>query len=163
VTGVQTCALPISLDLRCEGFAVGFGGVVDIVPLDLSDPTSARATVAGALQARPGVDGVLTLGPVAAGPTVAALRDTGRLDHIQLATFDLGPETLEAIEAGDITFAIDQAQYLQGYLPVTLLTLYLRTGAVPLGSVDGVIMTGPNIVTAETAGAVIEHAARGVR
>ena len=30
-------------------------------------------------------------------------------------------------------FAIDQAQYLQGYLPIVFLTKYLETGALPLG------------------------------
>ena len=58
---------------------------------------------------------------------------------------------LEAIDAGDMLFAIDQAQYLQGYLPIVFLTKYLETGALPLGSVDRVLLTGPQIVTADTA------------
>ena len=46
-------------------------------------------------------------------------------------------------------FAIDQAQYLQGYLPIVFLTKYIETGALPLGSVDRVVLTGPQIVTQE--------------
>jgi len=60
-------------------------------------------------------------------------------------------------------FAIDQAQYLQGYLPIVLLTKYLETGALPLGSVDRVILTGPQIVTKDTAAQVIDYSAEGLR
>ena len=40
-------------------------------------------------------------------------------------------------------FAIDQAQYLQGYLPIVFLTKYLETGALPLGSKDRVAPDRP--------------------
>src|SRR5690606_41284802 len=75
----------------------------------------------------------------------------------------ISPEVLQAIVDGEMLFAIDQAQYLQGYLPIVLLTQYLETGAIPLGSVDRVILTGPQIVTAETAADVMDAAAAGLR
>ena len=74
---------------------------------------------------------------------------------MKIATFDLGPDVLQAIIDGNMLFAIDQAQYLQGYLPIVLLTQFLDTGALPLGSVDRVILTGPQFVTADTAADVI--------
>ena len=40
-----------------------------------------------------------------------------------LATFDLSQDVLDAIKAGKMLFAIDQQQYLQGYLPIVFLTL----------------------------------------
>ena len=86
----------------------------------------------GALQNNPDIDGILTLGPTGAAPTIAALQEAGTLGDIAFATFDLSPEVLEAIDAGDMLFAIDQAQYLQGYLPIVFLTKYLETGALPL-------------------------------
>ncbi len=64
---------------------------------------------------------------------------------------------------GDMLFAIDQAQYLQGYLPIVLLTKYLETGALPLGSVNRVMLTGPQIVKADTAASVIDYSAAGTR
>ena len=67
------------------------------------------------------------------------------------------------IDAGDMLFAIDQAQYLQGYLPIVLLTKYLETGALPLGSVDRVILTGPQIVTSDVAADVIQFSEQGLR
>ena len=112
--------------------------------------------MAGALQNNPDIDGILTLGPTGATPTLAALTEAGSLGEITFATFDLSPEVLEAIDAGDMLFAIDQAQYLQGYLPIVFLTKYLETGALPLGSVDRVVLTGPQIVTGETAAQVVE-------
>jgi simple sugar transport system substrate-binding protein len=152
-----------ALDLRCQGFEEGLGGTVNVIPVDLADPTGAQAAVSGAIQANPDVNGILTLGPTGAAPTLLALEDSGQLGTISMATFDLSPEVLEAIIDGDMLFAIDQAQYLQGYLPIVLLTVFLETGALPLGSVDRVILTGPQIVTAENAAAVIDAAAAGTR
>ncbi len=152
----------VALDLRCQGFEDGLGVDVEVIPVDLADPTGTQETVAGALQANP-VDGILTLGPTGAIPTIAALTDTGALGTVKLATFDLGPEVLQAIIDGDMLFAIDQAQYLQGYLPIVLLTKYLETGALPLGSVDRVILTGPQIVTADVAADVISYSEEGLR
>ncbi len=126
----------VALDLRCEGFDEGLGGTVEVIPVDLNDPTGAQQSVASALQANADANGILTLGPTGAIPTLAALDEAGSLGTITFATFDLSPEVLQAITDGDMAFAIDQAQYLQGYLPIVLLTQYLETGAIPLGSVE---------------------------
>ncbi len=150
-----------ALDDRCQGFTDGLGGSVEVVPVELADPTGAQATIAGKLGATDDLDAILALGPTGAIPTLLAVQEVG--SDVALATFDLAPEVLEAIDAGDMLFAIDQAQFLQGYLPVTLLTQYLDTGAVPLGSVDRVILTGPQLVTADTAASVIEASAQGLR
>ena len=75
----------------------------------------------------------------------------------------MSPEVLQAIVDGDMLFAIDQAQYLQGYLPIVLLTKFRETGALPLGSVDRVILTGPQIVTGDVAADVISYSEQGLR
>jgi simple sugar transport system substrate-binding protein len=152
-----------ALDLRCEGFFDGLGVQGEVIAVDLDDPTGTTETVAGALQNNPDIDGILTLGPTGATPTLQALQEAGTLGEIAFATFDLSPEVLEAIDAGDMLFAIDQAQYLQGYLPIVFLTKYLETGALPLGSKDRVLLTGPQIVTAETASQVVDYSEQGVR
>jgi simple sugar transport system substrate-binding protein len=151
-----------ALDDRCQGFEDGLGVEVDVIPVDLADPTGTQETVAGALQANP-VEGILTLGPTGAMPTLAALTEGGQLGTVKFATFDMSPEVLEAIGNGDMLFAIDQAQYLQGYLPIVLLTQYKETGALPLGSVQRVILTGPQIVTADTSADVIAFSEQGLR
>lgn len=152
-----------ALDARCQGFTDGLGAAVKVVPVELADPTGAQEAVSAELQANPNVDGILTLGPTGATPTLAALEAGGQLGSLNFATFDLSPEVLEAIENGDMLFAIDQAQYLQGYLPIVLLTQFLKTGALPLGSVDRVILTGPQFVTADTAAAVVSASEQGLR
>jgi simple sugar transport system substrate-binding protein len=148
-----------ALDLRCEGFAEGLGGVPsEVIAVDLSDPASSEATIEAAISSDPTIDGVLTLGPTGAAPALAALEGN---DAVQLATFDLSPEVLEAIDAGTMLFAIDQQQYLQGYQGVTIMTLFVQYGLL-LGGGD-VVRTGPGFVTADTAAQVIELSAEGIR
>jgi len=153
----------VALDQRCQGFTDGLGetgGTVEVLAVDLADPTGSQQAVSSALTANPDVNGILTLGPTGAAPTLAALREGGQLETVALATFDLSPEVLQAIVDGEMLFAIDQQQYLQGYLPVVFLTLYvtnLNTIANPI------IMTGPGFVTQENAERVIQLSEAGTR
>lgn len=151
-----------ALDARCQGFEDGLGGSVEVIPVDLADPTGAQAAIEGALSSR-NPDGVLALGPTGAIPALNAMENIGMLGEVELATFDLGPEVLEAIGAGDMAFAIDQYQYAQGYLPIVLLTMFHETGGLPLGSVDRVVLTGPQLVTADNAADVISYSEQGLR
>lgn len=152
-----------ALDERCEGFFEGVGVEGEVIPVDLNDPQGTTETVSGVLQEDDSIDGLLTLGPTGAEPTLQALEQVGTLGDIPFATFDLSTEVLEAIDTGDMLFAIDQAQYLQGYLPVVFMTQYLETGALPLGSVNRVVLTGPQIVTQDQAADVIQYTDEGVR
>ena len=156
----------VALDLRCQGFADGLaetsGGTSEVLAVDLSDPTSTQASVEAALTANPDIDGIMTLGPTGADPTLEALRETGQLGNIALATFDLSENVLKAIVAGEMLFAIDQQQFLQGYLPVVMLTLYNQFGGLLPGG-GGVVLTGPGFVTSDNAEAVIELSAEGIR
>ena len=136
------------------------GGTSEVIAVDLNDPTGAQQAIAAALTQAPDTNGILTLGPTGSAPALAALREGGLLETISLATFDLSPEVLQAIVDGEMLFAIDQQQYLQGYLPVVLLTLY----ATNLNTVaNEVIMTGPGFVTQENAARVIELSEAGTR
>jgi simple sugar transport system substrate-binding protein len=153
----------VALDDRCRGFTDGLAktnGTVQVVQVKLDNPTEAQSRIEAALSANPDVDGILTLGPTGAAPALEALKGTGQLGTIKLATFDLSPDVLQAIVDGDMLFAIDSQQYMQGYLPIGLLTLYatnLNTIANP------VLMTGPGFVTKDNAAQVIELAAKGTR
>jgi simple sugar transport system substrate-binding protein len=154
----------VALDERCRGFTDAIteaGGTVEVLAVDaISDPVGAQQAIEAALSADPEINGIFTLGPTGAAPAMAALEAVGQTGTIPLATFDLSPEVLQAIVDGNVLFAIDQQQYLQGYLPIVLLTLYaenLNTVANP------VIMTGPGFVTAENAERVIELAEAGTR
>src|SRR5215467_570766 len=153
-----------ALTLRCKGFQEGLaqadGGTVKVIGVNLSNPTQTQQTIEAALQHDPSIDGVLTLGPTGASPAIKALQDLNKLGQIKLATFDLSSDVLNAIKAGQMMFAIDQQQYLQGYLPIVLLTLYKTN----LNSIaNDVLQTGPGFVTSDNVDKVIQLTAQGTR
>jgi len=120
-----------------------------------------QATIASAIQTDPTIDGILTLGPSVAKPALDAVTASGK--QIHLATFDLSADVLTAIKDGKMDFAIDQQQFLQGYLPIVILTNYAETKNLPTGNGEGLIMTGPGFVTQKDAADVIALAAKGLR
>ena len=153
----------VALDQRCQGFTDAMaeaGAKVDVLAVDLTDPTGSQGRIGAALTADSSIDSVLALGPTGSLPALNAITDEGMLGQILLATFDLSPEVLQAIVDGNMLFAIDQQQYMQGYLPIVYLTLYLYNLNTP-GSF--LIPTGPGFVTQDNAAQVIQYAARGTR
>ncbi len=150
----------VALDRRCDGVRRGFGAEVRVVPTPANTVDDVYAKVKATLQADPTIDGIVTLGASnAAEPTLKALRELGMLERVRLGTFDLSPRILTAIRDGEAAFAVDQQQFLQGYLPVVHLALYLRYQVLPGGD----LATGPGFVTQENAAAVIDLSARGLR
>lgn len=152
-----------ALEQRCQGFKDAMkqaGATVTEIGVNLNNPTQTQQTIEAALQHNPQIDGILTLGPTGATPALKALQDLNKLGQIKLATFDLSSDVLQAIKAGQMLFAIDQQQYLQGYLPIVLLTLY-RTNLNTVA--NDVIMTGPGFVTQDNVDKVIQLTAQGTR
>ncbi len=147
-----------ALDQRCDGFIEGFDGNAEQLATTY-DPTAIRNAITAYLNQNQDVGGVLTLGALAAEPMVDAMREHGATDKFTLGTFDLSPGILEAVEAGDLAFAIDQQPYLQGYLPVAFLDQYVKNGLLPAGDV----LTGPGFVTSDNAAQVIELSSQGIR
>ncbi len=149
----------VSLDLRCKGFAAGFGGKVKVLPTS-NDPTDITAKTKAALSSDPTIDTVMALNAGLAGEaTLAAVKQIGMIGKIRLASFDLSANYLKAVADGEATFCIDQQQFLQGYLPVTFLALYARYGLMPGGDVA----SGPNLITKDKAAKAIELSAHGIR
>ncbi|MFL5778829.1 MAG: sugar ABC transporter substrate-binding protein [Chloroflexota bacterium] len=151
-----------ALTLRCDGFFKGLGidGKDKILTGKIADPAGMQATIENTLK-DPSVDGLLTLGPSVAVPALKAVASTSSKAH--LATFDLNADVLTAIKDGKMDFAIDQQQFIQGYLPIVILTQYAETRNLPTGNGDGLIMTGPGFVTKDNAADVIALAAKGLR
>lgn len=149
----------VALDMRCKGFADGFGGKSKVVPTG-NEPSEVRAKVKAALDSDTSIDTIMALGAATAGePALAAAKDSGRLAKIRVATFDLSAGFLKAVAAKEAAFAIDQQQFLQGYLPVSFLALHAKFGLIPGGNVP----SGPNLITADKAAQVIELSAKGIR
>ena len=143
------------LDARCKGFTEGLGGTVKIVQVDLKDPTGAQQSIAAAIQGTTGVNGILALGPTGSTPTIAALKQLNLGGTIKLATFDLSADVLNAIKSGDMLFAIDQQQFLQGYLPIVFLTYYNLYGLIPGGGQP--VLTGPGVVDSSNVDKVLAN------
>ena len=153
-----------ALTQRCNGFFQGLGvaeGAGKVLTGKISDPTGMQNTIAAALSTDPTIDGILTLGPSVAAPALAAVTASGKPIH--LATFDLSADVLTAIKDGKMDFAIDQQQFIQGYLPIVILTNYAETRNLPTGDGTGLVMTGPGFVTKDNAADVIALAAKGLR
>jgi simple sugar transport system substrate-binding protein len=136
----------VALDQRIKGFKDGFEGPfhhVEVLTVKI-EFKECHDTVTAYLQQHPDVDGVLALGPVAAEPALRALNEMGEIGKIKLCTFDLSPAVIQALSKKQLSFAVDQQQWLQGYLPVIFLANYAKHGALPE---NVLIMTGPSFVT----------------
>ena len=149
----------VSLDERCGGFEEGFGGEVTVLPTT-NDPTEIESKVMAALDSDGDLDTVIALGASLAGePSVAAVEAIGRTGEVKVGSFDLSGGFLKSVAAGNAAFAIDQQQYLQGYLPIVFLAMHAEYGLMPGGDVP----SGPNLITADKAEQVVELSSQGIR
>ncbi len=125
-----------------------------------SNVAEAQNTIASKLQSDKSIDGVLALNPaIAVAAAVSAVQSAG--SSAKVATFDLSGDVVEAVIDGKMLFAIDQQQYVQGYLPVVMLHLYLTNNNTVGGGLP--VLTGPGFVTKENAAKVKELAVEGTR
>jgi simple sugar transport system substrate-binding protein len=131
---------------RCEGYG-------EAVPMEFTDTTSDPATIqtraTAALQSNPDVDAVLSVGPHVCDAVSKALDDLGKTVHH--SCFDLSPAVMDLINAGKVSFTIDQQQRLQGYMPIIVLHLY-NNGAGLLPGAN--IPSGPGFVDKSNASSV---------
>ena len=150
----------VGLNQRCEGAAEGFGGEVENLQVaGVNDVSTTLTEIQSKLESDDSIDGVLALNPdiaVAARDAVA-----GASSEAKVATFDLSGDVIEAIKNDEILFAVDQQQYLQGYLPVVFLTL----NKTNLNTVGGgqPVLTGPGFVDKSNAAEVEQLAKDGTR
>jgi simple sugar transport system substrate-binding protein len=147
------------LDERCRGLARAMraaGGTSRVFAIDDQSPATPRRIKLAVRN--DDADGVLTLNATGATEAVKGLNG---VSGVKIATFDLGPDVLEAVKQKRLLFAVDQQAYLQGYLPVVFLTEFARYGIFP--AQGDVIATGPNFVTAGNAEKAIELSRRSIR
>jgi simple sugar transport system substrate-binding protein len=149
----------VALEDRCASSAKSLGGTSENLQVDNNNLTGAQSTIKAKLQQDPSIDGVLTLGGQLA--TVAAAAITEASSSAKLATFDLNADVTKLVADGKALFAVDQQPYVQGYLPVVMLTLYKAN----LNTVGGgqPVLTGPSFVTKENAQQIAQLAAAGTR
>ena len=135
---------------------MGSGNVKTLViPNAKSDIPGTKAKVKAAFNADRKLDGFLGLDPDVTIPCIASVRK-----GTKIGTFDVGG-AIKEIQAGRMLFAIDQQQYLQGYLPIVFAVLY-RTNLNTVGNGQPVL-TGPGIIDKSNAARVAALARKGTR
>jgi len=116
-----------------------------------NDSAAGAEIIAAELRKEPDIRIVLSTGQADTEAAGRAIEAAFAGQGYWAAGFDLSPTTLRLIKAQHIRCTVDQQPYIQGFLPVIQLTLYLRYGIVP-GSMD----SGAAIITAEEVDRVLE-------
>jgi simple sugar transport system substrate-binding protein len=150
----------IGLQQRCQGVKEGFGGSVENVSVKGTAAISTTQTeIKSKLQADKSIDGVIALNPDIAAATVTAVK--GASSDAKVATFDISPAVIKDIKSGSVMFAVDQQQYLQGYLPIVFLKLFKENANTVGGGQP--VLTGPGFVDKANAATVEKLAGQGTR
>ena len=150
----------IGLQERCAGVKQGFGGTVTNQQVKGTEDVSTTQTeIKSKLQADKSYDGVIALNPDIAAAAKTAIK--GASSNAKLATFDLSPALIKDIKSGNALFAVDQQQYLQGYLPIVFLKLFKQNANTVGGGLP--VLTGPGFVDKSNAATVEKLAADGTR
>jgi len=100
---------------------------------------SVEAAVTAKLQQDPSVDHIIALDASIALTTVQSKKTAGSTAVVD--TFDTNAELVAAIKNGDIGWAIDQQPFLQGYLAIDSLWLYVNNRNTIGGGTP--VRTGP--------------------
>ncbi len=154
----------IATSTRCKGISdamVALGGKSEQIVGDLNDPATEKNIIETKLQADPTYDAVIGIGvPFTVSSCVQIQTEKSLQGKLHCATFDTFQEATDGIQAGTVDFAIGQQPYLQGYIPVSSMAIYLATGNLP-GGAAAVIPTGPFFIDATNIESVLESASNG--
>jgi simple sugar transport system substrate-binding protein len=131
----------VALEARCAGVKSAIPGTENI-QVNGADDSAVTSTLQAKLAQDKTIDYIVTLGaPIAldAMKSIAAASSSAKL-----ITFDLNAEAAQAIQDGKIEFSIDQQPYVQGFMAVTSLYLYIKNG----NDIGGgkAVLTGPSFV-----------------
>ena len=125
------------------------------IPNAKSDIPGTKAKVKAAFNADKKLDAFLGLDPDVTIPCISSVPK-----GTKIGTFDVGG-AIKEIQAGRMLFAIDQQQYLQGYLPVVFAVLFVSN----LNTVGNgqPVLTGPGIINKANAAKIAALAKKGTR
>ncbi len=150
----------VSLESRCAGVEKGFtGGSVERINVNSADMPSVNAAITAKLQQDPAIDHIMALD---ASIALTAVDAKGAANSsAKIATFDTNGELVKAIKNDQVVWAIDQQPWLQGYLAVDSLWLYLNNGDTIGGG--QAVLTGPAFIDKTNIDSVAAYAERGTR
>jgi simple sugar transport system substrate-binding protein len=116
------------------------------VSADMNDPVN---SIISLIESRGDVVGAFAGNNVFTPALAKAVAQTGNTGKMCAYGFDLGPAQQEALKSGDLTGALGQQPFLQGFWPVMQLYLQIDRG-ISAANLD----TRAQLVTKETVGAV---------
>ena len=131
----------VALEARCAGVKSSVPGTQNI-QVNGADDAAVTTTLQAKLSQDKSIDAIVTLGAPQALDAIKAKDGAG--SQAKLVTFDLNQEAAQDIKDGKILFSIDQQPYVQGYMAVTSLYLYLKNGNDIGGG--NAVLTGPSFV-----------------
>ncbi len=149
----------VALESRCAGVKSGFGGAVENLNVNGTDMPSVQSTITAKLQQDPAIDYIVTLGAPIALAAVDSAKNAG--STAKIGTFDTNAQLVDAIKAGTVQWAVDQQPFLQGYLAIDSLWLYLNNGNVIGGGQP--TLTGPAFIDKSNIDAIADYAKNGTR
>jgi simple sugar transport system substrate-binding protein len=131
----------VALEARCAGVKSAIPGTENI-QVNGADDAAVQSTLQAKLSQDKSIDYIVTLGAQQALDAIKAIQLAS--SKAKLITFDLNPQAAQDIKDGKIEFSIDQQPYVQGYMAVTSLYLYLKNG----NDIGGgkAVLTGPSFV-----------------
>jgi simple sugar transport system substrate-binding protein len=146
------------LTARAAGVKKTFKGTTKtlLIPNAKADIPGTNAKVQAYFKANPKTDALLGLDPDVTVPAMSVAPA-----KTKVGTFDVNAAVITNLKSGKMLFAIDQQQYLQGYLPVVFAMLY-KTNLNTIGG-GKPVLTGPGIINKANAARVAALAAKGTR
>jgi simple sugar transport system substrate-binding protein len=149
----------VALESRCAGVKAGFGGAVENLNVNGTDMPSVQSTITAKLQQDPSIDYIVTLGAPIALAAVQSAENAS--STAKVGTFDTNAELVDAIKNAKVQWAVDQQPFLQGYVAVDALWLYLNNGNVIGGGQP--TLTGPAFIDNSNIDAIATYAKNGTR
>jgi len=149
----------VALESRCAGVKQSFTGGFEILNVNSKDMPSVESTITAKLQQDPSIDHVVALGAPIALAAVQSAKNAG--SKAQIVTFDTNAALVDAIKGGQVKWAVDQQPFLQGYLAIDSLWLYINNKNLIGGG--QATLTGPSFIDESNIDSVAELAKGGTR
>jgi simple sugar transport system substrate-binding protein len=149
----------VALESRCAGVKQSFKGAFEILNVNSKDMPSVESTITAKLRQNPAIDHVMALGAPIALTAVQSVAEAG--SAAKITTFDTNAALVDAIKDGKVQWAVDQQPFLQGYLAIDSLWLYINNKNLIGGGAP--TLTGPSFIDQDNIDAVAELAKAGTR
>ena len=149
----------VALESRCAGVTQGFKGETELLNVNSKDMPSVESTITAKLQQDPSIDNVVALGAPIALTAVQSVGNAG--SKAEVVTFDTNAALVDSIKKGDVKWAVDQQPFLQGYLAIDALWLFINNKNLIGGG--QATLTGPSFIDKSNIDAVADLAKTGTR